>query len=126
VDWYHAVGHLAEAARLLKGEGTLAAKQWFNRQERALFQGHAERIAYELSVAAQQPDCANQLHRQVGHFLYNRRRMNYNEMREDGWLVSSGMVEGSAKRKASFAPSPFLPLSYQTSTYLQQLCSIFM
>ena len=42
VDWYHATEHLATAARLLKGEGTLAAKRWLNASKTTLFGGHAE------------------------------------------------------------------------------------
>lgn len=104
VDWFHATEHLAEAARLLKGEGTLAAKQWYNARETALFQGHADCIAQELSDAAQQQStCANELHKQAGYFYNHQRRMNYQELREAGWLIGSGMVESGAKQfKARF------------------------
>ena len=51
VDWYHAKQHLAEAAGLLKGEGTPAYTLWLNSRETALYQGHAERIAGELEQA---------------------------------------------------------------------------
>lgn len=105
VDWYHATEHLAEAARLFKGEGTLAAKRWYNARKTALFQGHAEHIAHELSDAAQQlPDVAAELQTQAGYFLNHQHRMNYQELREGGWLVGSGMVESGAKQfKARFS-----------------------
>lgn len=104
VDWYHATEHLSAAARLLKGEGTLAAKQWVNARETLLFQGHADSIALELSQAAQNDHpAAKELARQAGYFHNNRRRMNYHEMREAGWLIGSGMVESGAKQfKARF------------------------
>lgn len=99
VDWYHATEHLAEAARLLKGEGTLAAKQWFNQRQTLLFQGHAHNIAQELSDAARkQPAVAEELEKQAGYFRNNHRRMNYQQLREDGWLIGSGMVESGAKQ----------------------------
>jgi hypothetical protein len=99
VDWYHATEHLAEAARWLKGEGTLATKLWYNARETALFQGHADRIAQELSDAAeQQPACADEFHKQAGYFHNHQRRMNYQELREGGWLIGSGMVESAAKQ----------------------------
>ncbi len=99
VDWYHATEHLADASRLLKGEGTLAAKQWFNARQTALFQGHADRIAQELDDAAQKrPEVADELLIQAGYFRNNHRRMNYQELREDGWLIGSGMVESGAKQ----------------------------
>ena len=104
VDWYHATEHLAEAARLLKGEGTQAAKQWYTRRKTMLFQGHAARIAQELSAAAEeQPDGAEELEKQAGYFRNNQHRMNYQEMREGKWLIGSGMVESGAKQfKARF------------------------
>jgi hypothetical protein len=104
VDWYHATEHLAQAARLLKGESTLAAKQWYNARETALYQGHADRIAQELRDAdASSPDVADSLQTQAGYFSNNQRRMNYQQLREGEWLIGSGMVESGAKQfKARF------------------------
>lgn len=99
VDWYHAKQHLAEAARLLKGEGTVAYKLWFNSRETTLYQGHAERIAGELEQATPaKPESAEGLKREAGYFRQHQRRMNYLEMREENWIIGSGMVEGGAKR----------------------------
>lgn len=105
VDWYHATEHLAKAARLLKGQGTLAATRWFNAQKTALFEGHAARIAQQLMAAAQScPSVAEELEKEAGYFRKNQRRMNYQEMREEGWAIGSGMVESAAKQfKARFA-----------------------
>lgn len=104
VDWCHATEHLATAARSLKGEGTLAATRWFNDRKTALFEGHAARIAQELiATAPDHPTVAETLHREGNFFLKNQRRMNYLEMREDGWAIGSGMVESAAKQfKARF------------------------
>lgn len=105
VDWYHATEHLAEAARLFKGPGTLAATRWFNAWETTLFEGHAARIAQQLMAAAQsRPAVAEELEKEAGYFRKNQRRMNYQEMREEGWAIGSGMVESAAKQfKARFA-----------------------
>jgi hypothetical protein len=69
-----------------------------------LFQGHADSIALELNQAAQNDHpAAKELAKQAGYFLNNRRRMNYHEMREAGWLIGSGMVESGAEQsKARF------------------------
>jgi hypothetical protein len=59
VDWYHATEHLGVAAKLLHGEGSVAAKRWYKRAETKLYQGHAEGIAIELSTAvANHPEVA--------------------------------------------------------------------
>ena len=99
VDWYHAKQHLANAAKLFKGDGTPAYTLWFNRCETALFQGHAERIANELQEAADQsPKVAEDLHREADYFREHQHRMNYLEMREEEYVIGSGMVEGGAKQ----------------------------
>jgi hypothetical protein len=105
IDWYHGAEHLAEAARLLKGEETLAMKRWLNTRKTMLFEGRAARIALGLEAAAQrQPAIAKALRKEAGYFRNNQRRMQYQEMREDGWAIGSGMVESAAKRfKARFS-----------------------
>lgn len=107
VDWYHATEHLSEAAHLLKGEGTPAAKQWYTRHKTLLFQGHAASIAQELSAAAaDQSVNAAELDKQAGYFRNNQHRMNYQELREGQWLIGSGTVESGAKQfKARFCGS---------------------
>jgi len=107
VDWYHATEHLADVARLLKGEGTPACTRWRNERKKALFQGHAPRIAQELSDAAlDHPTIAETLRKEANYLLNHQHRMHYQEMREEGWLMGSGMVESGAKRfKARFTGS---------------------
>jgi len=99
VDWYHATEHLGVAARLLHDEGSAAAKRWYRRAETMLYQGHAERIAVELGEAAvDHPEGADDLLTQAGYFSKNKRRMQYLEMREEDWVIGSGMVESGCKQ----------------------------
>jgi hypothetical protein len=99
VDWYHADEHLAAAGKLLKGEGTLAFTLWFNDRQTTLYQGHAARIACELEqAAAGLPKVADGLRREAGYFREHQHRMNYLEMREEEYVIGSGMVEGAAKQ----------------------------
>jgi len=105
VDWYHATQHLATAGKLLHGEDTPAARQWFREQEEALFQGHARRIASHLRQAAPvSPHPAEDLQREAGYFADHQRRMQYLELREDGFPIGSGMVESGCNQfRARFA-----------------------
>lgn len=107
VDWYHAKEHLATAARLLKGDGTPAMNRWLNAQSTVLFQGGARRIAQQLETEAQaQPALAEELQKAAGYFRKNQQRMQYQELREDGWVIGSGMVESACKQfKARFTGS---------------------
>jgi len=105
VDWYHAVEHLGTAKGWLYGEEKpAAATRWYNAQELALYQGHAERVAHELELAATRcPEHAADLRRAAHYFKVNQPRMQYQRLREDGWPIGSGMVESGVKRfKARF------------------------
>jgi hypothetical protein len=99
VDWYHASEHLAQAAHLAFGEGSPEATRWFKQQETILFQGHADQIAQTITnLSEHKPDAQQELRKQAGYFENNQHRMYYLEMRADGWVIGSGMVESGGKR----------------------------
>lgn len=104
VDWYHATEHLGAVKQLLYPEGEGGATRWYNQQEQALYQGHADTVATAITDAVpQHPEHAETLQREAGYFLNNQRRMAYQRLREDGWPIGSGMVESGVKRfKARF------------------------
>jgi hypothetical protein len=99
VDWYHAKLHLTQAAAALHGEGTAAPRQWLRDHETPLLQGHAERLAQQLGqLAKKYPEKAVALRREAGYFQDNYRRMQYLEMREEGFPIGNGMVESACKQ----------------------------
>jgi hypothetical protein len=99
VDWYHATQHLGLAAQLAFGEGTPQAVRWFKQHETPLFQGHADQIALTITqLAEEKPAERENLLHQAGYFDHHKHRMDYLEMRTEGWLIGSGMVESGGKR----------------------------
>lgn len=101
VDWYHAKQHLYAACYTLHEEGTPAAQRWMHQHSELLYQGHADQIAQTLHAAAQLQPGADA---EAGYFESNHRRMNYMELREEGWVIGSGMIESGGKQfKARFA-----------------------
>jgi len=99
IDWFHAKEHLALAAQLAFGEGSSTAKRWLKEQETRLFQGHAPDIAQMIvDLAAHKPLVRTDLLQQAGYFENNKRRMDYLELRSEGWLIGSGMVESGGKQ----------------------------
>jgi len=105
IDWYHASEHLAQAANLVYGEGTPQAQTWRKEYAQVLFEGHAEQITQRLEqLAKEKPKLAEGLRREAGYFREHQRRMNYLELREDGYPIGSGTVESGCKQfKARFA-----------------------
>jgi hypothetical protein len=99
VDWYHAKEHLGKAGQMLYGEGTPKLHAWLHEQETRLFQGHAGDIAARLRQEAQpKSTTAEGLLSEAGYFEKNKRRMGYMELRSQGWVIGSGMVESGGKQ----------------------------
>jgi hypothetical protein len=99
VDWFHATQHLAEAARSLYDEGTPQYRRWYRRWETKLFQGHVHALIQALKRQAQsKPERAEAILQQSKYFQKNLKRMNYFEMRIEGYPIGSGMVESAAKQ----------------------------
>jgi hypothetical protein len=99
VDYYHAAEHVATAAQLLYPQDPTAARRWFTQAKKTLFQGHADQIAQTLTQAAtRQPQVADDLGAEAAYFETNKKRMQSMELREDGYLIGSGMVESGIKR----------------------------
>jgi hypothetical protein len=102
VDWYHATEHLGEAKKHLYPEDGVAASRWYNRAEKLLFTGHASQIARSLRQSAavedQTSEQATALGKAAGYFETNRCRMAYQDRRNEGWPIGSGMVESGAKQ----------------------------
>jgi hypothetical protein len=99
VDWFHATEHLGLSAKLAFGEGSTQALRWFKQHETLLFQGHADQIAQAIAeLAEKQPAQGEELRQHAGYFERHQHRMNYLEMRSEGWVIGSGMVESGGKR----------------------------
>ncbi len=99
VDWYHAKAHLYQARNLLYGKGSAEAHRWVKGMETPFYQGHAERMAEQLKeLAKRHRRAAKGLRQAVGYFHTNQRRMQYLEIREDGFPIGSGMVESGIKQ----------------------------
>ena len=105
VDWYHASEHLANAGKILHGEGSPKARRWHRSWETKLYQGHADQIATQLAkLAKKYPKQSEELRKEAGYFKNNHKRMQYLELREEGYPIGSGMVESAAKQyKARFS-----------------------
>jgi len=105
IDWYHASEPLGQAANLVYGDGTPQAQTWRKEYEKVLFEGHAEQITKRLDqLAKEKPKLAEGLRREAGYFREQQRRMNYLELREEGYPIGSGTVESGCKQfKARFA-----------------------
>ena len=99
VDWYHATQHLAEAGRSIYGEATPQYRRWYRQWETKLYQGHVRKLIHALKrQSTTKPDKSEAILEQRTYFKNNIKRMNYLEMRMEGYPIGSGMVESAAKQ----------------------------
>jgi len=107
VDWFHATEHLAEAARIIYGEETQKNRTWYRRWTHNLYLGHSRKLVIALKrQATLQPEKSEPILQQAKYFKNNIKRMNYFEMRMEGYHIGCGMVESAAKQfKGRFCSS---------------------
>jgi hypothetical protein len=99
VDWYHAVDHLWAAARLGYGEETKQAERWVKNRKDELWLGQVDQVIAAIeSLAQANPARQTELRTEAGYFRNNSRRMQYQEFREEGYPLGSGMVESGCKQ----------------------------
>ena len=100
LDFYHASEHLADAAKLLFGEGTEAARQWHSAMRGRLLadgwhgvcEGIGQTLAEENTPARQQA-----LEGLTAYLANHSERINYALRLHQGRSIGSGMIEGAAK-----------------------------
>ena len=123
VDWCHADQHLHAACARLHPPDTPAAQRWLNKHTELLYQGHADQIAQALHTAAQSQPGADA---EAGYFETNHRRMQYMQLREDGWVIGSGMVESGCKQFKARLAGPGMRWSRSGAQHLLPIRAAIM
>lgn len=102
LDFYHATGHLFEAA--VAYGNTVAERtpqQWFTRLRHQLRHGYVHRILSELTALlryASTPESAKPKLRQVRNYLkIHLQHLQYRQFKKLGLPIGSGMVESACK-----------------------------
>jgi hypothetical protein len=99
VDWYHAVEHLWELARLLWGPGSLEGQTWVKRREAELHNGRVDAVLRALRrLKPRDSERRDAVRQDIGYFTTNRKRMCYDRFRKDGYFIGSGVAEAGCKR----------------------------
>ena len=108
VDWYHAVEHLAKSGEVFYGADISSRQSWLKKQKKALFQENTLEVIISLKekVKRKRGITRKKLLQEVSFFENNKGRMNYRSLRNEGWLMGSGVIESGAKQyKARFTGS---------------------
>ena len=97
VDFYHAVEHLGQVAGLQKGWKAPQKKRWVTKYRRLLLQGAIQEVITEIRRLCRGTR-SKKLRTERDYFLRNRDRMNYAEIRQQGFPIGSGAMESAIRR----------------------------
>lgn len=98
VDWYHACEYLAPIAKAAFAHDPQAENDWLEQTREDLWQGRIQSVlAACRAVEALAPE---PVRKACSYYTNNEHRMNYAQLREQGYLIGSGTVESACKQIA--------------------------
>jgi DNA-directed RNA polymerase subunit RPC12/RpoP len=102
LDWYHAVEHAMDCAKILLGEDSPWLPIWERRAERLLAAGDPDAVVSEIMECVPlvqrgrgQREALDALENLVRYYRTNANRMKYQLYREEGLPIGSGAVESA-------------------------------
>ena len=98
LDCRHPQERFTEIAKRVFGEGTKEARSWSEEQRRALLEGRIQQVIESIEKLAPKCKESTQYIRQaLGYLRTNAHRMNYGELRAQGYYIGSGVIESACK-----------------------------
>jgi len=104
IDWAHAHGRLSNVAtpalaggarEAAFGEGTPQAQQWRQKQVDLLWHGRVEEVVTALQALDwNHITCLEDIRNSPAYFETRKQRMDYARLRQEGYPIGSGTVEG--------------------------------
>jgi len=99
LDFWHAVEHAWEFARLRYGEGSKQADRWAHQIARQLRAGKVEQVIAHLKrLHPTTPELRKKLDDLIRYYSENAQRMRYDEYIRLGYGIGSGAVESAHKQ----------------------------
>ncbi|PYU18531.1 MAG: ISKra4 family transposase [Acidobacteria bacterium] len=99
LDFWHALEHAWEFARLRYGEGSQRAERWIHQIAEDLRAGKVQAIIRRLErLHPTNPETQKGLKKLIGYYLENASRMQYDEYLRLGYGIGSGAVESAHKQ----------------------------
>ena len=98
LDWYHVEERLSHLGNLTFGQGTQETKAWTKLVLDLLYEGKTGEVISSMETLRPKSHEAQEFLRQsLGYFRTHEHRMNYGELRAQGYFIGSGVIESSCK-----------------------------
>lgn len=95
LDFYHAKERLYTIGKLVYGEGSVEGGRWAQRSSSLLLEGKVLELIERVNCLEPKPKEAKKYVRQsVSYYTNNAHRMHYQEYRQKGYRIGSGVIEG--------------------------------
>jgi hypothetical protein len=99
LDFWHALEHAWEFARLAYGEGSQQADRWVHQMAEDLRAGKVEEVIARLKrMRPKTPELCEKLEGLIRYYSSNATRMHYDEYLRLGYGIGSGAVESAHKQ----------------------------
>ena len=99
LDFWHALKHAWEFARLRYGEGSQQADRWVHRIAQDLRAGQVQQVIARLkALCPPTPELRENLQALIRYYTDNASRMRYDEYLRLGYGIGSGAVESAHKQ----------------------------
>jgi hypothetical protein len=99
LDFWHAIEHAWEFARLRYGEESKVGARWVHRLAIDLKAGKVQRVIRRLkAMKTSTPEVRDKLSSLIKYYSDNAHRMKYNEYLNKGYGIGSGAVESAHKQ----------------------------
>ena len=101
LDWYHAVEHLCDFAKVWLANDDQAREDWQNEAKGILYERGGEALLAHLQAqelpAGTSASVREEWRKLLGYFENNRHRTDYPSYRNKGWDIGSGPTEAGCK-----------------------------
>lgn len=98
LDCRHPEERLTEIGKRVFGEGSERAREWSEGQRRLLHEGMTrEMISAIEQLKPKRKEAKEYVRQSLGYLRDNEHRMNYGELRAQGYFIGSGVIESSCK-----------------------------
>lgn len=98
LDWCHPSERLTEMAKRVFGDRTKEAEEWAQRQRDLLYEGCTQAVLEAIEpLKPKSAEAKEYVKNSLGYFREHEGRMNYGELRAQGYFIGSGVIESACK-----------------------------
>jgi len=98
VDWYHACEYLTPISQAAFPEDPQQRQEWLEQTREQLWQGQIQTVL--AACRAGEAQAPEPVRKALSYYTNNEKRMNYAQLRQQGYLIGSGTVESACKQIA--------------------------